>query len=271
MGYEFYADVFFLTNVYLDFLAVYLVGEILQQKKRVVRYLLGAALSSLVGCILFLCMPEYAFYMYSVHFIVNPAMIVFCFFPSRKEIYIKAFGLAYFVLLLEGGSVQFMYYTIAGGQYYEICLLLTAIPVVIFLFILRWKRKNVHMFYSVRIVHNGKEIMVRALCDTGNRLWDPYVGQAVHVVDAKIFQALGGKEQCPVRLIPFSSVGKKNGLIETFTADSIFVQCDNEEIQINPVVLAVAEQGIFEQRNYQMILHHSIFESLEGREERICI
>ena len=32
MNYEFYADVFFLTNFYLDFLAVYLVSEILQQK-----------------------------------------------------------------------------------------------------------------------------------------------------------------------------------------------------------------------------------------------
>ena len=36
MNYEFYADVFFLTNFYLDFLAVYLVSEILQQKKTAV-------------------------------------------------------------------------------------------------------------------------------------------------------------------------------------------------------------------------------------------
>ncbi|MBO5373580.1 MAG: sigma-E processing peptidase SpoIIGA [Lachnospiraceae bacterium] len=271
MKYEFYADVFFLTNFYLDFLAVYTASEILRRKKRVIRYLLGAALSSLAGCILFLYMPEYAFYMYSVHFLVNPAMVIFCFFPSGKEIFVKAFFLMYFVLLLEGGSVQWLYYTVANGNNFELCLLLTGVPVGIFLYILRKKRKSVQTFYSVKIVHNGKEIWAKALCDTGNRLWDPYVGQAVHIVDKKIFVALGGKEQCPVRLIPFSSVGQKNGLIETFTAESIFVQCENEEIQISPVVLAVAEEGLFAQREYQMILHHSIFEKIEGREEKICI
>ena len=62
MDYEFYADVFFLTNFYLDFLAVHIVGEILQQKKKRFRYLFCCALGSFAGCILFLSVSLFQFH-----------------------------------------------------------------------------------------------------------------------------------------------------------------------------------------------------------------
>ena len=136
MYYEFYADVFFLTNVYLDFLAVYVVSEILRQKKKIRRYVLCCAASSLVGCILFLTVSNYDLYLLCIHFIVNPGMVFLCFFPAERGIYIKAFCLMYFVLLMLGGSMEWMYVTIADRRWFELCLLLTAVPVVVFLFIL---------------------------------------------------------------------------------------------------------------------------------------
>lgn len=86
MKYEFYADVFFLTNFYLDFLAFYAVSEILGKKKRILRFLSGAAISSLIGCILFLSLSHYDIYLLSIHFIVNPVITVFCFFRRKKEV-----------------------------------------------------------------------------------------------------------------------------------------------------------------------------------------
>ncbi len=88
MYYEFYADVFFLTNVYLDFLAVYVVSEILRQKKKILRYVLCCAASSLAGCILFLTVSNYDLYLLCIHFIVNPGMVFLCFFPAERGIYI---------------------------------------------------------------------------------------------------------------------------------------------------------------------------------------
>ena len=191
MNYEFYADVFFLTNWYLDFLAVYAVGEVLQQKKKLLRYLLGCAVSSLLGCILFLQIENYDFYLLCIHFIVNPGMVIFCFFPAERRIYINAFLLMYFVILMLGGSVQWMYVTVADGHYYELCLILTSVPVIIFLYILRRKRKNVQIFYRVWIEHQGKKIALQALYDTGNCLVDPYISQPVHVVAPEVLSLLG--------------------------------------------------------------------------------
>lgn len=270
MNYEFYADVFFLTNWYLDFLAVYAVGEVLQQKKKLLRYLLGCAVSSLLGCILFLQIENYDFYLLCIHFIVNPGMVIFCFFPAERRIYINAFLLMYFVILMLGGSVQWMYVTVADGHYYELCLILTSVPVIIFLYILRRKRKNVQIFYRVWIEHQGKKIALQALYDTGNCLVDPYISQPVHVVAPEVLSLLGGREKFALRLVPFSSVGRENGMLEAFTVECIRVEEEGRDIKLAPAVLAAAGNGIFKDRSYQMILNSSLGERIERKEEETC-
>lgn len=270
MNYEFYADVFFVTNFYLDFLAVYAVSEVLQQKKKLPRYLLLCALSSLLGCILFLHMKNYDLYLLCVHFIVNPGLTILCFFPAGRGIYVKAFCLMYFVILLLGGSVQWMYITVADGHYYELCLILASVPVMLFLYILRRKRKNVQFFYDVWIENQGKKVCARALYDTGNHLTDPYVAKPVHVIAPEILDALGGRETVSFRLIPFSSVGRENGMLEAFTAEHIVVHMGGQEIELSSEVLAVAENQIFKDRGYQMILNSSFEEMKKRNEEKRC-
>lgn len=258
MSYEFYADVFFLTNFYLDFLAVCTVGEILQQKKKILRYIAGCVLSSLMGCIVFVFIQNYIFYLLCIHFMINPGMVLFCFFPAERRTYGKAFLLMYFVIFLLGGSVEWFYRTVMDGRCYEICLLLSLIPIGTFLYILRQKRKNVHGFYQVIIEHNGKMIALQALYDTGNHLTDPYLKLPVHIISKDIWQRLRKQDVFAIRLVPFSSLGCENGLLETFTADRIRVTGRDGEIKISPAVLAVAEESLFEKRPYQMILNSSI-------------
>ncbi len=255
MNYEFYADVFFLTNFYLDFLAVYMVGRILNQKKRLLRYLLCCALSSLAGCFLLLFLQNYDLYLLCVHFIVNSGMVIGCFFPAEKGIYGKAFCLMYFVILLLGGSVEWLYVTVAGRRYYEICLLFTSVPVFLFLYILRRKNKNVQTFYSVLLEQGEQKVSLIALYDTGNRLIDPYIKAPVHIISEEVFLSLGGTRTFATRLIPFSSVGCRQGMLEAFGIERMKIKGKEEDYEISPATLAVAGQEIFENRAYQMILN----------------
>lgn len=267
MNYEFYADVFFLTNFYLDFLAVYAVSEILQQKKKLLRYLLCCAFSSLAGCLLFLSLENYDFYLLCVHFILNPGMTFFCFFPVKKGIYVKAFCLTYFVILLLGGGMEWVYVTIADRHYYEFCLFFMAAPVMVFLFILRRKRKNVQRFYCVRIEHGERSVDLYALYDTGNGLMDPYVKEPVHIVSEGAYEALGGSGAFSTRLIPFFTVGCKNGMMRAFTVERLRMKEGEIEYEISPAVLAVAEDEVFQNRAYQMILN---CKTMERKEEKLC-
>lgn len=289
MNYEFYADVFFLTNFYLDFLAVYMVGRILNQKKRPLRYLICCAAGSLAGCVLFLFFQNYDLYLLCVHFIVNPGMTVGCFFPAKKGLYGKAFCLMYFTILLLGGSMEWMYVTVAGRRHYELCLLFTAVPVFLFLYMLRKRSKNVQTFYSVLLEHEGKKVRLIALYDTGNRLTDPYINEPVHIISEEICEALGGKKGFATRLIPFSSVGCKQGMLEAFGIERIKIGADEKIYEISPAVVAVSGKEIFENRPYQMILNaesiqsgapqetetskeHAVPDEIsrKGKEENIC-
>lgn len=273
MNYEFYADVFFLTNCYLDFLALYAAGEVLQQKKRLLRYIICCALSSLAGVILFLTVSNYQVYLFCIHCIVNPGMIVCSFFPAEKKLYAKAFFLMYFMVMLLGGSVEWLYRTVFDGRCYELCLLFSAVPVAVFLFIVRRKRKNVQRFYPVCIVHKEKTVALRAFYDSGNTLYDPYVKEAVHIVPKEIFEALGGKEAFFTRLIPFSSVGCRQGMLEAFTVEYMQIGEGDMKMMTAPAVLAVAEDALFDHRPYQMILHCSMSEKMPleaaGRQNKI--
>ncbi|MCI8490587.1 MAG: sigma-E processing peptidase SpoIIGA [Lachnospiraceae bacterium] len=266
MNYEFYADVFFLTNCYLDFLAVYTVSEILRmggrdrKKKRILRYLICCAVSSLSGCVLFLLIRDYDAYLLCIHSIVNPLLVAGCFFPVGRELYIKAFCLVYFVMLLLGGSVEWLYHTVAGGRYYELCLFAAAVPIAVFLYILRRKREIVRRFYTVRIEHKGKKMELTALYDTGNSLRDPYVKQPVHIVSSEVCGFLEKEETFLTRLIPFSSVGCRNGMLKAFTIERLVIRWEDRQIELAPAVLAVTQEALFEHRNYQMILNNSVSE-----------
>lgn len=261
MSYEFYADTFFLTNWYLDFLAVYAVGELLQQKKKLLRYLVCCALGSLAGCVLFPLVKSYSAYLLCMHFIVNPGMVFLCFFPAEKGIYVKAFCLTYFVMLILGGSMEWLYVTAFSRHCYELCLCLTSVPFAAFVYMLRRKRKNVLVFCRVLIAHDGKTIDLPALYDTGNRLFDPYVKEPVHIVSKEAFETLGGNAS--FRLIPFSSVGCENGMVPAFTAERMRVLMEGVSFEISPAVLAAAGDALFEKRPYQVILHSSAGERLE--------
>lgn len=260
MKYEFYADVFFLTNFYLDFLAVCGVSEILGKKKRICRFLLGSALGSLAGCILFLSLNHYDLYLLSIHFIVNPVITIFCFFPADKKSYFHGYLLMYFVLLMLGGGMQWLYGTVAGGRYYELCLILTGVPVILFIYIIRRKRENVQIHYDVWVCHKGREERVCALLDTGNHLVDPYTKEPVHILSGSIKERL--EIEIPGRLVPFHSLGESNGMIEVFTIEKLKICRNEEELVVSPAVVALGEDVLFQNKRYQMILHSRIAKML---------
>ena len=62
-------------------------------------------------------------------------------------------------------------------------------------------------------------------------------------------------------------------MLSAFTVERICIQWKEAEMEIAPAVLAAAEDTLFQNRAYQMILHGSVSEKMElvkGKEERIC-
>ena len=58
-----------------------------------------------------------------------------------------------------------------------------------------------------------------------------------------------------VRLLPFSSMGEKNGLVEALTVEELYIKEGINERQILQVVIALGIPSVFQKKEYQMILN----------------
>lgn len=85
--------------------------------------------------------------------------------------------------------------------------------------------------------------------DTGNRLMDPYVHAPVNILAESAAQVLlPVQESC--RLVPFSSVGDTAGLLRVWTIDAMEWEKGRQE----RAVIGVADDALFENKEYQLIL-----------------
>ena len=113
------------------------------------------------------------------------------------------------------------------------------------------------MFCDVKIGYRGKVTTVRAIIDSGNMLKEPITGFSVIVVESKKLEELLDKDILnnlqeiisgnygniseeyisKFRLIPFSSLGKQNGMLLGFKPDWITVKFDESERKLSKIII----------------------------------
>ena len=116
------------------------------------------------------------------------------------------------------------------------------------------------MICKVKIKLNGKEIILNTMIDTGNMLKEPITGNPVIVVERTVLydlipkeilnnteSILGGDfEKIPeeikmeyikrLKIIPFSSLGKQNGMLVGIKPQELKIINDNSEEEKNAII-----------------------------------
>lgn len=134
--------------------------------------------------------------------------------------------------------------------------------------IVKTKIKKNDMIYKIKIKILGKEQSVDAILDTGNFLKDPITKTPVVVVEKtklysilpeklldNIEEIIGGEKGLfdneleekmylgRIKIIPFSSIGKQNGIMIGVRADEVMIQ--KEESQLSKdVIIGISTQKI---------------------------
>lgn len=103
--------------------------------------------------------------------------------------------------------------------------------------------------YRIKLYDHGNVVEVTGLHDTGNRLRDPYVQEPVHILANSEAQKLQ-KEPKSSRLIPFSTIGAPDGLLEVWTIEGMEWPGGRQE----HVVVGAAPDVIFAGKDYRLIL-----------------
>lgn len=260
----FYMDVYLLVHLIMEYILLRIAQYLLGLKREAVRPLLGAAFTSICNLLLMLVPLPTIIKYFMTYILVTFAEIKISFKIRQKRDYIKAFVLLYALAFMAGGFLESIYMNIPLVRQHGFSILtLFAAGIFLFLFIQKlvsiWKEYSIkHCLKNVEIYMCDKVISCMGLLDTGNHLFDPISGKPVLIVEREELKKNGieiRKEQ--YRVIPYHSLGKKDGILEGFVADKVRIT-DMEKAKDKveaKVIIGIYEGKLSNNGSYQMILH----------------
>lgn len=187
---------------------------------------------------------------------ISAMMLRIAFGKIRRGDFGRVLAGFWMIAAAAGGCFEAVLFS---GQRGFFCFLCCAAAVyclgkAVILFLQR-KQSLQKSLYEVTLHYRGKSTNVTALLDSGNRLYEPYGHQPVHVISK---DAVG--ELCHscdrVIYIPFSSVGTEHGMMLGVQIDEMDVKKDGQLIRrVERPWVAISRQPLSAGRQYEMLLH----------------
>lgn len=132
------------------------------------------------------------------------------------------------------------------------------------------------MFCNIKVYNNGNEQNVRAMIDTGNLLRDPITNSPVIIIEKnklnnilpeEILENTGKiingeyefseeylKYASRFRVLPFSSLGKQNGMLLGFKVDKAEAEINDEEIIRDDVIVGIYDKKLSNKSQYESLI-----------------
>lgn len=254
MNYELYIDVFFLVNFFMDASILIISWKILKCSTTYGRICVGAILGSIMTCMVVMYLPENVI----VKFILYHGLIVSVMIRAGLRIklgrqFVGAYLCVYITAVLFGGVLELIkpylressiFFGVSVASYWVVLGIWN---------IISWLGKRRNDCCEVTLYHQGKEVKVMAIVDTGNRLKDKLTGKAVSVIGReKIQELLGDIPVDGVRFISFHTVGMKDGVMPLISVERMYLHQEMGRTVEKPLLAISAE--IVSTDDYELIL-----------------
>jgi len=140
------------------------------------------------------------------------------------------------------------------------------------------KLRKKDMFCEIEIHFNQKSVTIKAMIDTGNLAKEPITNTPVVIVESSLLEEtlpnqilnnldniLSGdlsqiseeiqeKYISKLRCIPFSSLGKQNGMLLGIRADEIEVEMEDEKKTTNNVIIGIYDKSLTKRGEYRALI-----------------
>ena len=287
-----YIDMLFLENFILDFIILYVTGLISKNKIKFLKLLLGSALGA-IYVVMYYFIKINVYSNIIIKLLLSIIMIYISFVPTNFKEMLKLTVFFYLTSFVFGGAALSVIYmlnsrriTIQNGILignYTIRTILIGVVIACIVTIIAFKfvkakfSKN-DLFCNIIIKINNKQIKTKAMLDTGNFLKDPITNIPVVVVEYTVLydmvpkeildnieDILGGDlEKIPenikneymskLKVIPFSSLGKQNGMLLGLKADGLIVANEEEVKNIDKVIIGIYNKKLSKKGDYSALL-----------------
>ena len=282
-----YLDTFFLVNCLMNYLVISLHCLIRKRKVSTGRILLGAAVGALAAILVIVLRVKTMWLLVILCQVVNLMFLMWIIYGAMTIRMMALNLILYYVIsfLVSGGILMIFellpvrtipyaaFLIIVVGMYHVVKYLLT--------WFTNYRIKMSHCF-ATQLHYRNQCITTTGYLDTGNQLREPISGERVSVVDFEFVKPLFAEEElrCIVnylnllqeqqpnelhlRLIPYHSIGKKNGYLVAFQADCIELYIENEWKMITNPWIGISEIRISGCGDYQLLLHDMDLEKCES-------
>jgi len=269
MYYELYVDSLFLVNFGMNLYLLLLVNRSLFCTATRKRLILGAVIGALLYFLPFFCKgPQWFKFVLGIP-TGGIAMIVVTFRVKTITGFFRVLEKMLQYSILMGGAMLLLY-RIPGMEKWLSGLwgILGMGALLYLLFDYRLEKKATEdNLRRVTLVQGNNQITVRALLDSGNSLTEPISGKPVSIVEKDILSNLWPENPSLYRAIPYSSIGKKRGILKGYLVPEIRIEIGGV-IKICPnAYVAVCEEYLTAEENkgvnhIKMILNPRLLEEM---------
>lgn len=288
-----YVDVLLLENIAINFIILAATSHFSRVKVSTVRLFLGALIGAVYVVAAFFPGFEIYFTLIA-KLILSLVIIAVTFWPEKIKDFIRLTGVFYLVSFVFGGAAFGLFYFLeSGGMLYNGVFYINNFPLrtlilssAIAYIVIRisWdfvksKMTKENIMIPVSIKFREKSVSIKALIDTGNSLKDPISNMPVVVVEYCVLKdilpeeisevfSVGSEDNLDLvsqavvntnwasrfRLIPFTSLGKENGILIGFKPDGIEVGEQDKKRDYQDVIVGIYNKKLSHDQSYKALL-----------------
>ena len=287
-----YIDIIFIENIIMNVIILYATSIILKQKIKIIRLIISSAIGSIYSIVMYI--TKLTIYSSIVSkFILSVVMIYVAFIPNDLKKMFKQIIIFYLTSFVFGGvALNLIYFLrpenvsikngLFTGEYALKAIMLGAIMAFIIIKIsikiIKTKFNSKDMYCNIKLKINEKQIETKAMIDTGNLVKEPITNTPVVIVEKSLLEGIipkeilknlenilcGNLENLPqdiqdeylpkLRCIPFSSLGKENGMLVGIKISEIVVKSEDEEKKTSNIIIGIYGRSLTKNGEYRALV-----------------
>jgi stage II sporulation protein GA (sporulation sigma-E factor processing peptidase) len=289
MGSIVYADITFLLNFIMDFIILWVTVRLTGVPVAYIRLIMAALLGGIyaVGYLY----PDISWvYSFPMKVLLSVIMVAIAVWPDTWTDYAKSLLLFYGInFMVAGATIGISFLVQTSNTGFSHWWLLTGIACALLLGVYggNWLNKRIIprlLKLPVQLTFERNQCSGQGFVDTGNGLRDPLTNRPVIVAEyhwlkgclpADLKSALENSQTQEemldklsqsswsnrLRLIPFTSIGKKNGLLVGVRADAIKVIIGKKDIEHKNMVIGIYKDRLSKEDKYQLLIPCEILDN----------
>ena len=287
-----YIDVVFIENLIMNYIILFATSIIIKVKVKHIRLILASSLGAIYSIIAYMSILE-MYSSVILKIILSVIIVYIAYNPQNVKNMWKYLVIFYMTSFVFGGAAFALIYIVKpqdilmkNGLFLGTYPLKTIILGTIVAFVVivtsfklvKSKISKKDMFCTIKININKVEIETKAMIDTGNLLKEPISNTPVIVVEHTLLydcmpkeilnnleNILGGdfeniseevknKYISKLKVIPFSSLGKQNGMLIGIKPEEVTVINDENENKINNVIIGIYNKSLTKRGEYRALI-----------------